>query len=265
MSRLEDKLPGGARLSDVVCFGALSERVPIGLVREVIAAHGRSSKRVRSLPADLTALYVVAMWLFRDVSYEEVLRCLLEGLRWLGLQRLEVKRRLPDGSFLSRIYKSPDDLRAGKNGVEVRMVEHAVSGSPETFRLVTSVLAPGKAPALELAALYHERWEAETTFDEIKTHLKGSKITLRSKTPNLVQQEFWALMIGHWSLRDLIHQAALRQNLDPDRVSFVHAVRIVRRTLPKRQVLSPQPELCASSFGRRSLALASEPVTHSSG
>jgi hypothetical protein len=154
-------------------------------------------------------------------------------------QRLEVKERLPDGSFVSLIYPSPDDLRAGVGGVTVRVVEYTVTGSSELIRLVTSILDWAKAPALELAALYHERWEVETIFDEIKTHLKGSKITLRSKTPNLVRQEFWALMIAHWSLRELIHQAALRQNLDPDQISFVHAVRIVKRTLPKRQVLSP--------------------------
>jgi len=78
-------LPGGVRFTDVVSIGALAERVPLSTVREVVAAEGRSEKRVRLLPADVTALYVVAMWLFRDVCYEEVLNCLLAGLRWAGL------------------------------------------------------------------------------------------------------------------------------------------------------------------------------------
>lgn len=394
MARHEDLLPGGVRLSDVVTLGALAQRVPIDVVRQVIASEGRSSKRVRSLPAEMTALYVVALWLFRDVSYEEVLRCLLEGLRWLGTgpvtvatkgaitqarerlgweamralyqrlasplasqntrsawyrkwrtvavdgftldvcdtqdnadafgyppasrgssaypqircvglcetgthalfaaqmgpyatgevtlakdllgelgpgmlfladrgffgfefwslasatgadllfrctksQRLDVQERLPDGSFLSQIYPRKSKSRKDGDGTTVRVIEYSVSGSSEQYRLLTSILDPNQAPALELAALYCQRWEVEGAFDEIKTHLKGSKINLRSKTPDLVRQEFWGLMLAHWALRGLIHDAALHHNKDPDEISFVHAVRVVKRTLPRAATFSP--------------------------
>ena len=84
-----------------------------------------------------------------------------------------------------------------------------------------------KAPAHELAALYHERWEIETALDEVKTHLRGGHIVLRSKTPDLVRQEFYGFMLAHFAIRGLMHDAALRADLDPDKLSFIHAVRVV--------------------------------------
>ena len=98
--------------------------------------------------------------------------------------------------------------------------------------LVTSVLEPERAPARELAALYYERWEIETAFDEFKTHLRGNRIELRSKTPDLVPQEFYGLLLAHYALRKLMYEAALKADLDPDRLSSVHAVRVVGRKLP---------------------------------
>ena len=83
----------------------------------------------------------------------------------------------------------------------------------------------------KLATLYHERWEIETVFDELKTHLRGARITLRSKTPDLVRQEFYGLLLAHFAVRGLMHEAALNADEDPDRLSFLHAVRVVRRKM----------------------------------
>ena len=96
-------------------------------------------------------------------------------------------------------------------------------------RRPTTLLDPAAAPATELAALYHERWEVETAYDEVKTHILGPGALLRSKTPDLVLQEVHGLMLAHYAVRRLIHEAARRVDEDPDRLSFVHAVRVVRR------------------------------------
>ncbi|MBM4288461.1 MAG: IS4 family transposase, partial [Deltaproteobacteria bacterium] len=110
--------------------------------------------------------------------------------------RLACERRLPDGSYLSYIYPSGEDHRRTTNGVVVRVIEYqleGVAGAEPIYRLLTTVLDPEKVPATELAALYHERWEIETALDELKTHLRGARILLRSKTPDLVRQEFYGL------------------------------------------------------------------------
>ncbi|MBZ5565542.1 MAG: transposase, partial [Acidobacteriia bacterium] len=99
-----------------------------------------------------------------------------------------------------------------------------------------------QAPAEELAALYHERWEIEGALDELKTHLRGAQIILRSKTPDLVRQEFYGLLLAHFAIRGLMHEAALKAGEDPDRLSFLHAVRVVRRKLPLYAALPPSGE-----------------------
>src|SRR3989442_7097537 len=106
-----------------------------------------------------------------------------------------------------------------------------VAGAEPMYRLVTSILDPNQAPAQELAALYQERWEIETALDELKTHLRGARIVLRSKTPDLVVQEFYGLMMAHFAVRSLMHMAALKARIDADRLSFIHAGRVARRRL----------------------------------
>jgi len=98
---------------------------------------------------------------------------------------------------------------------------------------------PSTAPAQELAALYHERWEIETSLDELKTHLRGAQIVLRSKTPELVYQEFYGLMMAHFAIRGLMHEAALKADEDADKLSFLHAVRVMRRKLPLSSAIPP--------------------------
>lgn len=160
--------------------------------------------------------------------------------------RLPCEKKLPDGSFLSRVYASEKDQRHKHNGVVVRVVEYKLEGVPDSepiYRLLTTILEHEVAPAEELAALYHERWEIETAIDELKTHLRGSKIVLRSKTPDLVKQEFYGLMMAHFAVRGLMHEAALKADEDPDRLSFLHAVRVVRRKMTSIASIPPsEPE-----------------------
>ena len=159
--------------------------------------------------------------------------------------RLECEKRLPDGSYLSRIFPSDRDRRHKTNGVVVRVIDYQLNrvvDAEPVYRVVTTILKHQNAPAIELAALYHERWEIETVFDELKTHLRGARIVLRSKTPDLVRQEFFGLLMAHFAIRGLMHEAALTAGEDPDRLSFLHVVRVVRRKLPAYSAISPSDE-----------------------
>jgi len=155
--------------------------------------------------------------------------------------KLDARQPLPDGSYLSTVFDSED--RARQHGRTVRVIEYALAGSAvpatDSYRLVTTLLDPSQAPALELAALYHERWEIEGVFDEFKTHLRANSTVLRSKTPDLVQQELWGLLLAHFAIRQLMAQAAWRRELDPDRLSFTHAVRVIKRKMPQAAAVPP--------------------------
>jgi Insertion element 4 transposase N-terminal/Transposase DDE domain len=159
-----------------------------------------------------------------------------------GDLRLDMEKRLPDGSYLSHVYPSSADRRRQRHGIQVRVIEYRLKGSTELYRLITTILDHTKAPAAELAALYHERWEIETSLDELKTHLRGAQIVLRSKTPELVKQEFFGLLLTHYAIRSLMHQAALKADEDPDRLSFVHTVHVVQRRLPRWVAIPPSEE-----------------------
>jgi hypothetical protein len=162
----------------------------------------------------------------------------------------KVVQQLPDGSYLARIRPSkqtdrwPPDQRPGP--ILVRVIEYRLAGSPTVYRLITSLLDPQTAPALELAALYAERWEIEIMGRELKTHQQGARAALRSRSPEGVRQEIWAHLIVHYGIRAVAHEAAIAASVDPDRISFLLALRIVRRCLlqsaatlvePLRQVL----------------------------
>src|SRR5437763_4516983 len=398
MARTPAGLPAGIRVSDHVSLGVIAKTFPLDQVRQVLAETGRASERERDLPAHVMVYYAIALALYTTSGTREVLRCLLEGLRWLWgaeavrvagksgisqararlgaapLRRLygrvvrpvatpatrgawyrrwrlvsldgscldvadtaendnafgrpgagrgegafpqvrfvalvengthvlfgarlgsfaegettlahgalpalgpgmlcladrqffghalwqaaaatgadllwRVKRnlRLPreavlaDGSYLTTVYPSEKDRRHRTGGVRVRVVEHRLDGIADAeplYRLVTTVLDPAAAPAADLAALYHERWEIEGALAELKTQLRGARVVLRSKTPGLVRQEFWGLLLAHFAVRGLMHEAALRADEDPDRLSFLHAVRVVRRKLPLFAALPP--------------------------
>ena len=399
MARTVASLPAGSRITDYISLGVIAKMVPLAKVRAVLAATQKASIRRRDLPAHVVVYYVIALALYMQCSYREVLRCLLEGVQWLldpsmpikvagksGISqartrlgwevmrqlhdevarpiaepttrgawygtwrlvsldgstldvadepsnevafgrpgasrgrsafpqlrfvslvengthvlfgsemagyatgeitlaksvlghlgrgmlcladrqffgfalwtqaqatgadllwrikktmRLASDERLPDGSYLSRIYPSEHDWRHKTNGVTVRVIDYRLEGVADAepiYRLLTTILDHGVAPAHELAALYHERWEIETALDELKTHLRGARIVLRSRTPDLVRQEFYGLLLAHFAIRGLMHEAALKADEDPDRLSFLHAVRVVRRRLPAAVAIPP--------------------------
>ena len=125
----------------------------------------------------------------------------------------------------------------------MRVIAYTLERVPDAeplYRLITTMLDPAEAPAKELAALYHERWEIENAFDEFKTHLRGGKIVLRSKRPDLVRQEFYGFLMAHFAIRGLMHEAALKADEDPDKLSYIHAVRVVRRKIAAAAAISPQ-------------------------
>lgn len=406
MARTVATLPEGSRVTDYISLGVIAKTFPVSKVHAVLAATGKASLRERDLPAHVVVYYVIALALYMQSSYREVLRCLLEGVQWLlgpsamlkvagksgisqartrlgwepvrqlhdevvkpiavrttrgawyrqwrlvsldgstldvadeaanaeafgrpgasrgssaypqirfvslvengthvlfasqmagygtgeitlakavvaSLQpgmlcladrqffgyalwnqaretgsdllwrikknmRLPGERRLPDGSYLSRIYPSEQDRRRKTNGVQVRVIDYCLEGVADAepiYRLVTTIVDHAKAPAVQLAALYHERWEIETALDELKTHLRGAKIVLRSKTPDLVRQEFYGLMMAHFAIRGLMHEAALKADEDPDHLSFIHAVRVVRRKIARFAAIPPSAQACLS-------------------
>ena len=162
-----------------------------------------------------------------------------------GNSRLDVDKRLAEGSYRSRIYSSTRHRRKQRKAIMVRVIEYRlkdVADAEPIYRLITTILDPKLAPAKELAALYHERWEIETMLDELKTHLRGAQIVLRSKTPELVQQEFYGLLMAHFAIRGLMHEAALQADEDPDRLSFVHAVHVVQRRMARYVAIPPSAE-----------------------
>ncbi len=395
MARTTAELTKGSRITDYISLGVIAKFFPLERINKVLADTGKASKRQRNLPGHVVVYYVIALALYMQVSYREVLRCLLEGVRWLqgpnadikvagksgisqarkrvGIEPLQILhdelvvpiavrgnkrttkgawyrkwrlvsvdgstldvsdtkenvtafgrpkasrgqsafpqirlvslvengthvlfgsrmagcrtgelaltkdvigfldkemlcladrnffsyslwkqaqateaqlvwrvkknlilpclKRFRDGSYLSKIYASAKDRRHDSNGIEVRVVEYTIRGVPDAeplYRLITTILDPKDAPAKELASLYHERWEIENAFDEFKTHLRGAKIVLRSKRPELVLQEFYGFMMAHFAIRGLMHEAALKVDEDPDRLSYVHCVRVIRRKL----------------------------------
>lgn len=399
MARTVAELPAGTRVTDYVSLGVIAQKIPQSVVREVLREEGKESQRQRQLPAHVVVYYVIALALYMGVSYGEVLRCLMESLKWLGfpvdrirqtgrsgisqarsrlgsapMRRLfeEVARpvavpgtrgawyrdwrlvsidgtmldvpdeevnaeafgrpgasrgassfpqvrlvalgecgthvlfaaaegpgtegertlaerviphvdggmlciadrnffsyelwrktaatgadllwrlrsnvatscdeRLSDGSYLTRIYRSTKDRRHDEDPIVVRVIEYTLDGVDDNdtiYRLATTIVDEQEAPASELAALYHQRWEIEGAFDELKVHLRGPRVVLRSKTPELVRQELYGLLLAHFAVRALMHEAALQADVDPDDLSFVHSVRVIRRNAMTAASFSP--------------------------
>jgi hypothetical protein len=136
------------------------------------------------------------------------------------------------------------DRKAKRNGERVRVIEYRIDDptlaeSEQRYRLITTLLDPDQAPAGELATLYPERWELESALDELKTHQRGPRIVLRSKTPEGVYQETYGHLCTHYAIRRVMHDAALSAELIPHRLSFVKGLRAARRTARTQPGLSP--------------------------
>lgn len=164
-------------------------------------------------------------------------------LLWRVRDRLTLKpvEDLPDGSYLAHVFHAKRD-RARKDPVTVRVIEYHVEDGRDPvgpIRLITTLLDPADAPAIELAAAYTQRWEIEASFDELKTHQRGPRTVLRSKTPDLVHQEMWGHLCCHYAIRTLMFDAATQAEQDPTRISFVAALRISRRSIAQTGAFPP--------------------------
>lgn len=152
---------------------------------------------------------------------------------------LPVIEQLPDGSYLTEIFDS-SDIHHTRPGVRVRAVEYTIAGHEGVYRLITTILDPSTAPAGQLAAVYAQRWEFESTLDEIKTHLGGRHLVLRSQHPDGAEQELYGFLLVHHAIRHLMHQAASEGDHDPDRISFTRSLRVARRQVTDQAAFSPR-------------------------
>src|SRR6185295_16007002 len=151
---------------------------------------------------------------------------------------------LPDGSWLARIVATSGANRARTPPLNVRVVDYTIDDgrdNPEHYRLLTTILDPDQAIATQLASAYAQRWEIESVFDELKSHQRGPRAVLRSESPQLVQQEMWGHLCCHYAIRTLMLDAATHAGHDPDRISFVAALRITRRSLSHSSFSPSQP------------------------
>lgn len=229
----------------------------------VDAALGTIYDGERKLAARLLSAVVPGMLVLADrgfFSFELWAQYLTTGadLLWrvsAGI-KLPVIETLPDGSYLSVInskktrsarYRIPlsavDDPRDATH-IPVRVIEYTVTGESidqaHTYRLITTILDADAARALELASAYQQRWEYEISLKEIETQLLEPGHGLRSKTPELVRQEFWALLLAHYAIRALMTEAADTADIDPDRLSFIRTLNIVRRQVTNQAGFSPR-------------------------
>ncbi len=157
-------------------------------------------------------------------------------------RKLPVEKRLADGSYLSTIYDSTD--RKQEKGIKVRVLKFDAEitrdgkTTKHDYRLITTLMDNVDYPLTELANLYRERWEIETMLDEVKTHLMEGQ-TLRSRTPDLVIQEIYGMMMAHYAIRAVMYEAAASKDIDPDELSFTHSRNVIERNLPKFGAFPP--------------------------
>jgi hypothetical protein len=199
---------------------------------------------LRSLRGDMLVLWDRG---FHD--YDMVLSARRRGAQVLSRLPSHVKpqrlRTLSDGSVLASLR--PSDYQRRKRGehllvrvISYTLTDPALPGYGQTYRVLTTLLDPRQAPAHDLACAYHERWEIELVVDEVDTHQRLAGRTLRSLKPVGVIQELYGLLLAHYAVRVLMHEAALQANLDPDRLSFVHALEVVRDAVPEFQLVVPE-------------------------
>ena len=207
--------------SEVALTGPLLDRLVPGML--VLADRGLTSfamwRRASATGADL-------VWRVKNTA---------TGLRPHPVEDL------PDGSWLARI----DPPRAQRGTVEslmVRVIDYTVEDGRDrqtAYRLFTTLTDPAQVAATDLALAYAQRWEIENVFDELKTHQRGPKMVLRSKSPPLVLQEIWGHLCCHYAIRTLMADTAAHAGHDSDRVSFVAALRLTRRSIAHRGDFPP--------------------------
>lgn len=192
---------------------------------------------------------MLVMWDCGFHAYDMVVGVIERGGQVLSCLPATVKpervRTLPDGSYLAYIYPSEYKRRKAGERCLVRIISYTITdpalpGYGEVHRLLTTLLDPEAYPLLECVCGYHERWEVEITIDEVDTHQRLLDRPLRSLKPVGVIQELYGLLIAHYAIRCLMHQAALEADLDPDRLSFVNAVEVIRDAIPEFQMTTPE-------------------------
>ncbi|MEH2172278.1 IS4 family transposase [Nostoc sp.] len=201
----------------------------------------RALKLLRSVQSGM-----LLMWDRGLHSYAMVQATASKGCDYLGRIPANVKflaeQALEDGSYLSYIHPSGKLRKKGCQPILLRVIEYTIE-HPEnpseqlTYRLITSLLDIEKFPAELLAREYHQRWEVENTIDELKIHLLGRKTHVRSQKPREVVQEVYGWLLGHWSVRVLMFQAATTAGVPPLRLGFTGTLRVIRRAIPKFQRL----------------------------
>jgi hypothetical protein len=167
-------------------------------------------------------------------------------LLWRAMPNMKPRHveTLGDGTWLAELRPSGN---AGRHAtaLTIRVIDYQVDDgrtNDETYRLFTTILDPDDAPATDLAVAYAQRWEIEGAFDELKTHQRGPRTVLRSKSPDLVLQEIWGHLCCHFAIRTLMWEAADHAGVDADRVSFVAALRIARRSITAARDFPPSAQ-----------------------
>lgn len=166
---------------------------------------------------------------YADGSYRSVL---LDPKRQSPIRKMARRRGEGRHGDLSVLESS---------GLACRVVEYSVGDQDgsDVICLITSVMDPELAPSFELAALYHERWEFELSLREIEIYQMGHGRVLRSKSPPMVRQEIWGMLLAHYAIRHLMHEAADTADVDPDRLSFIRSLRLIRRQTTDQAGFSP--------------------------
>jgi hypothetical protein len=192
-------------------------------------------------------------------SYPMVRDTLARGAHFLGRVSanlvLPAEQVLADGSYLTHLYPSASDRQQHREGIVVRVIEYTIDdpsrpGHDVRYRLLTSLLDPARCSALTLAVTYHERWEVETTIDELKTHTVDRRPfpPIRSRNPREVVQEVYGVLIAHVAIRKLMAAAAATAQVDPDRLSFTGTLHVLRRAVIRlsRGSAPEQTPLCST-------------------
>ena len=191
---------------------------------------------------------MLVMWDCGFHSFDMCMRCRKQQAHFLGRLPANVSftpfRRLPDGSYLTYIRPSQPQRRKADEKLLVRVIEYTIDdpkrpGHGQRHRLITSLLNYKLYPARDLVVAYHQRWEVEITIDEADTHQRRPLRPFRSRTPLGVLQEVYGLLLAHYVVRAIMHQAALQVQVAPDRLSFVNSVRILREAVFQAHIVAP--------------------------